>query len=356
MRNRKCARPSMQLAANRSCAVILALVALSAFGCASAPTSPPDWLPDPADVGKSELGGWVEVECSTPRGRTVVDGELLAIDNGRVYVLRGDGIRTVPIDSVRSARLTWYDSHGGSVAGLAALGALSTLGNGALLIFTAPMWMIGGTVAAHSQYHAPLVEEWERMRLYARFPQGLPPGFVPSAPVVAQPITKPVVEPETPSPAPLPSRQPTEGGTHWGFAAGGGAAQYPGSQDSGLGFVLGLNVGSKWTTAGLRMAVADRDEITTAYGSLEKTTMFDLGLLFGARVGFGPFELAARAGPAAWGFSIDDFLDVQASFAAQGELFVYPWHNVGIGTVVAYNNNDALDFYVVTIGIAVGPR
>jgi len=241
------------------------------------------------------------------------------------------------------------------------MGALSTLSNGYLLVFTAPLWMIGGTIAAHSQYHAPIVktpnEEWERVRPYARFPQGLPPGFVPSAPVVAQTVTEPVVEPEPPPPTPMPSRQPSEGGTQWGSAVGVGSTRFLGSNDSGLGYVVGLNVGSKWATAGVRFAATSRDEhnpdVPAALGA---STVLDLGLLLGARVGFGRFELAARAGPAVWGFKLADFLDFDASFAAQGELFVYPWRNVGIGTIVAYNDNDLLDFYIVTIGIAVGPR
>jgi len=106
------------------------------------------------------------------------------------------------------------------------------------------------------------------------------------------------------------------------------------------------------------MAVSGRDDpndprVPAATG---QATIFDLGLLLGARVGFGRFELAARAGPAVWGFGVEDFVDFRPSFAAQGELFAYPWRNVGIGTVVAYNDNDLLDFYMVTVGIAVGPR
>jgi hypothetical protein len=270
-------------------------------------------------------------------------------------------VRAIPIDSVREARVTWYDSHGGSVAGLAALGALTTISNGAFLVFTAPMWMIGGTVAAHSQYHAPVVKSpqqaWDEIRPFARFPQGLPAGFVPTAPVFAETVSEPVVEPEPPPPPP-PSRAHTEGGTQWGFALGMGASRYPGTEDSGLGFVMGLNVGSKWATAGVRMAVSGRDNENSSgvAEAIGETKVLDLGLLLGARVGFGRFELAARAGPAVWGFGVGDFVDFNASFAAQGELFVYPWRSVGIGTVVAYNDNDMLDFYIVTIGIAIGPR
>ena len=121
---------------------------------------------------------------------------------------------------------------------------------------------------------------------------------------------------------------------------------------------MGLNVGTKWATAGVRMSVNGRDNTGSigAAEAIDEATFLDLGLLLGLRAGFGRFELAARAGPAVWGFGIEDFAEFNASFAAQGELFVYPWRSVGIGTVVAYNDNDLLDFFLVTIGIAVGPR
>jgi hypothetical protein len=340
---------------------ILAALAAMVLGCASAPTHPPDTLPDPDEVGGAVFGGWIEIEYGPKKDKKQVVGELLAVDSVRVYVLREDAMRVVPIDSVREARLTWYDSHGGGVAAAAALGTLTTISNGAFLVFTAPMWMIGGTIAAHSQYHAPVVKTpktpWEEVRPYARFPQGLPPGFVPSGVTIAETVFEPVVEPE-PLPPPLPSRRHTEGGTQWGFAFGFGASRYPGSDDSGLGFVMGVNVGTKWATAGVRMAVSGRDDqnSTAVAEAVGEGTVLDLGLLLGARVGFSRFELAARAGPAVWGFEVGDFIDFKASFAAQGELFVYPWRNVGIGTLVAYNDNDLLDFYIVTLAIAVGPR
>ncbi len=346
---------------SRNGIALLALAAVLALGCASAPTSPPDWLPEADEAGTHEFGGWIEVKCEPKRGGLAIHGELLAIDSARVYVLRGDGMRSVPLDSVREARLTWFHSHGEAVGGIAALATLATISHGYFLVFTAPIWMIFGSVAAHDQYHESVVktkpQAWAELRPYARFPQGLPPGFVPTAPVTTHIVKEPAVE-IAPPPPPLPSRRLTEGGTHWGFAAGGGATHYIDTNGSGLGLVMGMNAANKWATAGVRMAVCGRDDpndprVPAASG---QTTFFDLGLLLGARVGFGRFELAARAGPAVWGFGVEDFVDLRASFAAQGELFAYPWRNVGIGTIVAYNDNDLLDFYMVTIGIAIGPR
>jgi hypothetical protein len=335
---------------SRECIAILLLIGASAFGCASAPTSPPDWLPDANDVGSGAHGGWIEIDCATPHNKQEIDGELLAIQHDHVYVLNGDAVRSVPIDSVRNARLTWYDSHGSDVAELTVLGTLSTISNGAFLVFTAPMWMIGGSIAANSRYHDPIImspaHAWDEIRPYARFPQGLPPGFVPNAPpVIAKTVTEPVVEPEPPPPTP---QSRTSGGTQFGFALGAGVTKYDVDNDSkGQGVLTGVNVSNKWATAGVRMALGFSD-----YNS----NVVDLGLLLGVRGRFHALALALRAGPAMWGVSFGDLVDFHGSFAAQGELVVYLWPSIGIGALVAYNDNDYIDFTVVTLGIVIGPR
>lgn len=337
---------------SREVLAILALIAATVCGCASAPTSPPDWLPDPDEVRSSPHGGWIEVDFATTRGVEQIDGELLAIQNERVFVLIGDAVRSAPIDSVRNARLTWYDSHGGGVAGLTVLGTVSTISNGFFLVFTAPMWMIGGSVAANSRYHDPILKSpehsWDEIRPYARFPQGIPPGFMPTAPpVVAKTVVEPGVEPEPPPP---PAQRRTSGGTQFGFAIGGGVAKYSDDYNSGMGALIGINISSKWATAGVRMTVGGGDVFNG------ESQVMDLGLLLGVRARFHALALALRAGPAVWGFNVGDFVDFHGSFAAQGELVVYPWSNVGIGALVAYNDNEFIDYTVVTLGIAIGPR
>lgn len=344
---------------SRECIALLLLIGASAFGCASAPTSPPDWLPDANEVGSGVNGGWIEIDRTTRHHKQEIDGELLAIQDDHVYVLNGDAVRSVPIDSVLEARLTWYDSHGSDVVGLTVLGTISTISNGGFLIFTAPMWMIGGSIAASSRYHDPIImapaHAWDEIRPYARFPQGLPPDFVPNAsPVIAKTVTEPVVEPEPPPP---PVQPRTSGGTQWGFAIGGGVTRYSDDDNSGLGALIGVNVSNKWATAGVRMSIGGRDNTSSAIQEIDgESQVMDLGLLLGVRGRFHAFALALRAGPAVWGFSVDQFVDFDLAFAAQGELVVYLWPNVGIGALVAYNDNDLIDFTVVTLGIAIGPR
>lgn len=52
-----------------------------------------DWLPDPDEAPTSPLGDWLEIKFQPPHDDLVIDGELLAIQDGNVYVLRGNAAR-----------------------------------------------------------------------------------------------------------------------------------------------------------------------------------------------------------------------------------------------------------------------
>jgi hypothetical protein len=61
------------------------------------------------------------------------------------------------------------------------LGTLSTISNGGFLIFTAPMWLIGGSLAVGGESRAPERKSppltWVELAPFARFPQGIPDGI-----------------------------------------------------------------------------------------------------------------------------------------------------------------------------------
>ncbi|HXV13721.1 MAG TPA: hypothetical protein VEC56_05905 [Candidatus Krumholzibacteria bacterium] len=339
---------------SRSGIAVLALACAIACGCAVAPTTPPGVLPTSLDAGSGVYGAWIEVDYRPPHGKKVdVDGELLAVEDGRVYVLLGDVVRPVPIDSIQKARVTFYNPQTSAVAGLVALGTMATISNGFYLVITAPLWLMIGSGAAASRSHEPILDVpkhgWSEIVAYARFPQGMPADFVP------QPVT-PVVETiviETPPKQPVAIAPGDQ--SAWGFAFGMGTARY--DEQSDVAAVLGLNVSKKWGSLGVRFSVGNRDPVE---GSSEDLAIdgevFDLAFLVGVRTESRGVQMALRAGPAAWGLDLGDLEDVRSSFAAQGELFFYPSSTVGFGTIVAYNNNSLQDYYIVTLGIAIGPR
>lgn len=342
---------------NRNGIALLALLAASACGCASAPTAPPDFLPKASEVPTSVKGAWIQIDYISSHGRIDVDGELLAVQDHHAYLLQGDVVRAVSIDSVKSARVTYYES--GAVAGAVFLGTMSTLANGWYLVLTAPMWIIGGTAATAGRSRDPVVgidrDEWAEAIPYARFPQGLPPGFAPAVeppPVVV--AEEPIATESPPEPV-VVAEKPSER-SEWGFAAGLGTAQY--DEQSAMALVLGFNVAKKWASASMRFSIADRDPIegSTFSNAADDGEVFDLAFLIGIRGKFRGLQTALRAGPAAWGLNLGELQDVKAAFAAQGELFFYPGDTVGFGTIVTYNDNEFQDYYIVTLGIAIGPR
>jgi hypothetical protein len=113
----------------------------------------------------------------------MLEGELLAVERDSVFVLtQGGDVRSEQLDRVERALLAFYAPGTGPLAIWSILGAVSTISNGAFLLFTFPAWVIGGSLAARGQSRAPLYriddrDDWSLARLYARFPARLPPDL-----------------------------------------------------------------------------------------------------------------------------------------------------------------------------------
>jgi len=166
----------------RICAALLA--ALAAAGCAG--TGAPDgWLPEAEESLRDPYGAWVTLEFVRPHDDRLLAGEFLGVGRDSVYVLAGVGtdgkIYAVPRGLVRQAKIGHYDPRTDQPGGWVAVGALSTLSHGVGLILSLPIWLAagGGIVSGHA--HTALAHypqhTWEELRMYARFPQGPPPGL-----------------------------------------------------------------------------------------------------------------------------------------------------------------------------------
>jgi hypothetical protein len=151
-------------------------LSLSICGCAST-SAPRGWLESPYDMQSDAHGGWLRLETKT---ELRMFGELIAISSDSLF-LAGEDLQAVAQADIKSARLLAYKSNAEEVGGLVALGTLATLSNGVLLLFTAPMWMIGGGIVTGVRSFQPTIDypkqEWSRFRAFSRFPQGLPPGL-----------------------------------------------------------------------------------------------------------------------------------------------------------------------------------
>ena len=149
------------------------------FGVACAGhKAPPGFLPNKVEAQRQAFGGWVDLMLVGEQEDGNVAGELIAATADSLWVMSGSMVVAVPVTAVASGQLAGYDSESGQVAGATALGAISTIANGAFLVFTAPMWLIGGGMAANSQGKVGLEDlppmQWAELGKFARFPQGIP--------------------------------------------------------------------------------------------------------------------------------------------------------------------------------------
>ena len=153
------------------------LLSIFIFGCATTKV-PKNWSSEPYEMATSTYGGWVNVECSSENDKKVrMAGELIAVGNDSIFV--ADSLfHSIARKDITKARLVCYNSNSGEMSGLVILGTVSTISNGLFLIFTMPMWLIGGTIAGSTQSYIPIIdypdEDFKEFSKFSRFPQGLP--------------------------------------------------------------------------------------------------------------------------------------------------------------------------------------
>jgi len=155
---------------------LVLIFAGSTVACARNP-APKGWLRTAKNAQSDPYGAWIVI--SRVGGASAESGEFLAFDRDSVFVLAPSReVRTVPRDSVAQAHIWFYDPETRNLAIWTALGAVSTISNGFILILTFPAWTIGGSIATavHSRKPMRRVDRsgWDAARIYARFPAGLP--------------------------------------------------------------------------------------------------------------------------------------------------------------------------------------
>jgi hypothetical protein len=153
---------------------------LTVAGCAPN-SAPKGWLPKPIQAQAVAFGGWIELTYNEAEVKRNTDGELIAVSADSVWVLTPNQGYVIHTGSVEKGKLTAYAAQTGGLTGWTTVGTLSTISNGAFLIFTAPMWLfagsltIGGEARSAERRHPPLT--WVELAPFARFPQGLPAGI-----------------------------------------------------------------------------------------------------------------------------------------------------------------------------------
>lgn len=184
-------------------AITTGLLAFLACGCATT-SAPYGFLPSKKGASRDTYGAWIDIrhhaaEDSKTRLRT--RGELIAAEAESVHVLTDSGWQTIPITQIDQATLTLYSSGAGWIAMWGILGFLSTASHGFYLAISAPVWLgVAITTTAISTREPRIVlharketastvdplastnpalweDDWNGIRRYARFPQGLAPNI-----------------------------------------------------------------------------------------------------------------------------------------------------------------------------------
>jgi hypothetical protein len=158
---------------------VVAVTALAAIVAACAGSSAPyGWSPPAREAQREAFGAWIEITFAKSAERVNIEGEFIAVDGDKIVVLTEETIISAPIVQIEQAKLMTYGSRNSLLAVWTLVGTLSTLSHGIGLIFSAPAWIIVGTVATSSESYAPRAtyphKSWEELRKFARFPQGLP--------------------------------------------------------------------------------------------------------------------------------------------------------------------------------------
>ncbi|MDZ7337872.1 MAG: hypothetical protein ONB30_04975 [candidate division KSB1 bacterium] len=165
---------------NKTHSIFGLFLSLLVVSCATT-HAPRGWLASSSNMQTDVYGGWIEVEYySASREKAQLTGELIAIGNDSIYIAN-ETFHAIALSSIKSARLVTYKSNAEVMGVLVVLGTLSTIRNGYFLIFTAPMWIIGGCISSAVRSFEPIVDypkqELSRFVPFARYPQGLPAGI-----------------------------------------------------------------------------------------------------------------------------------------------------------------------------------
>jgi hypothetical protein len=160
-------------------------------GCASS-RAPERWLPSAEEAQRDVYGSWIEISYETGGDLYRDGGEFIAIDSQYLYYANESELQMVPLSAISKAKIVVYRSESGQLAGWTVAGSISTVSHGFFLILSLPVWIISGSAFTAACSFEPVIDiepgDWDRVRIYARYPTGLPEDF---DSVLLRPIKRP---------------------------------------------------------------------------------------------------------------------------------------------------------------------
>ena len=148
-------------------------------GCAAS-IAPRYWLPQASEVPQDGYGSWASVTLSIGPDE-LSEGELIAATSDTLFILENERIQAFGVNEVSKVHIQSYDANHTCLAVWTVLGSLSTLSHGFILILSAPVWIITGSIGTAAQSKAPhnhiIVGNWNDLQAYCRYPGGMPPSL-----------------------------------------------------------------------------------------------------------------------------------------------------------------------------------
>ncbi len=136
------------------------------------------WFVETSDGARGWLRASALNKCVSARA---IEGELIAVQDDTVFVMTPSILFPIARQEIIGARLFTFDAQLQLIGIWTMLGALSTLSHGYFLVLSFPSWILIGTASASAESNAPIEKypekSWNELRVYARFPQGLPRGI-----------------------------------------------------------------------------------------------------------------------------------------------------------------------------------
>ncbi len=144
-------------------------------------------MPRPAVFGRN-------VEVQRRDAKEPTRGELVAVETDGLWVAGQEQVEAIPLRSVDRVRLQRHEMNGKAAGTWAALGAVITGGAltaacwmakadgcGKVFLAVGGTWLVIGGPSAASLGESSKLDfrqaDWDRLKPYARFPQGIPEGL-----------------------------------------------------------------------------------------------------------------------------------------------------------------------------------
>jgi len=149
-------------------------------GCASS-GAPDGYLPGDEESQWDVYGSWLTLKIRNMTGDSTLAGEFISVKDSSICILTESRLEFVPYYMIEHVQLESHRNKSDLIGAWAALGTLSTISHGVILVISAPVWLLSGIPMASAESYSgkiivdtPDLNWWTTNTKFSRFPQGIP--------------------------------------------------------------------------------------------------------------------------------------------------------------------------------------